>query len=152
MAYLTILSSCLPGAVVAQGLRPLEGPGEARTLVDLEEELGNDDDDCNSTQPGTPAAVCLSFGTWGRPPPATDDPDHPGFRKLTNRKPRPPKHPLTQVSLNLMWQRVKTFCLVTGPGRPLRDKVCNKDGFLRQGWRDKVHRIVIIYECIHVYV
>ena len=36
-------------------------------------------------------------------------------------------------------KRVKTFCFVTGPGRPSRDKVCNKDGFLRQGWCDKVH-------------
>ena len=51
-----------------------------------------------------------------------------------------------------IWPRVKTVCLVAGPWRPLRDKVCNKDGFLRPGWRDKVHRIVIINECIHVYV
>ena len=42
-----------------------------------------------------------------------------------------------------IWQRVKTFCFVTGPGRPSRDKVCNRDGFLRQGWRDKVHHITM---------
>ena len=28
-----------------------------------------------------------------------------------------------------IWQRVKTFCFVTGPGRPSRDKVYNQDGF-----------------------
>ena len=40
-------------------------------------------------------------------------------------------------------------------GAPSRDKVCNKSGFLRQGWRDKgrdkVHHI-FIYECMHVYM
>ena len=40
-------------------------------------------------------------------------------------------------------QRVKTFCFVTGPGRPSRDKVCNKDRFLRQGWRHKVQHIIM---------
>ena len=93
---------------------PPQGPRENRTLVDLDEELGNDGDDCTSTQPGSPTLgqrgsdfgvsemnveserarereVCLGFGTWGPPPNAVDDPEHPGFRKLTNTKPSPSK-------------------------------------------------------------
>ena len=49
---------------------------------------------------------------------------------------------LRAVHLRAMWVRVKTFWFVTGPGRPLREKVCNRSGFfLRQGWRDKAYPV-----------
>ena len=74
-------------------------PGLSRTLTALDngDELGCDDEDGSSTQPGTPwgeetrnpapeaAGLGPHVGTSG------EDPIHPGFQRLSNRKGGPPK-------------------------------------------------------------
>ena len=39
--------------------------------------------------------VCLSFGTWGQPPPTEDDPEQAGFSRLSNPPSKPPKAAVT---------------------------------------------------------
>ena len=43
----------------------------------------------------------------------------------------------------IIWKRLKIFCFVIGPGRLSRDKICNNNCFLRQGWHDKHHHILM---------